>query len=118
MKPWIHAVVLNDGSEAVDCTQELTDRFLDNDSRDIVVRIECRNKEGNRYPKRDLELEIFRSGKDMNLILSWCNRPDCPLLWQGSHSVWMDSNSGKRCSTPRDGIELESLARRLQAFFV
>ncbi len=113
-------MVLDEGFDLLDDyeVEDLTSSVLDDDSRDVVFRIECRNAEGDRYPERDLELEIFRSGREMNLILSWRNKAEYPLLWQGRHAVWMDSISGKRCSTPKQGLELESLARRLQALIV
>ena len=58
LKPWIHAVVPIDPSAPA---------VLD----DLNVRIECRDPQGERCPERDLELEIYRSGNDINLMLSW-----------------------------------------------
>ncbi len=118
LKPWIHAVVLVDDLEVVDINEHDIDELINTESVDVVLRIECRNVEGGRHPENDIELEVFRSGKDLNLILSWCNHPESPLLWQGRHSVWMDSSTGKRCLAPESGLELESLARRLRALFV
>ena len=74
--------------------------------------------EGERHPENDLDLEIYSSGIDLNLILGWSNQPDLPILWQGQHSVWMDGNTGKRCKTPKDGTCLEALARRLRALLM
>lgn len=105
LKPWKHATVLNKvNSNVLSEFDELID---------LTMRIECRSLEGKRYPENDLELEIYQSGGDLNLMMSWCNQPDKPLLWQGKHSVWMDSQNGRRCKTPNDGFALESLARRL-----
>ncbi len=109
-KPWRHSVV--------DQTQERFEQNVDSHSLDLLLRIECRNSEGQRYPENDIELEIYRSGEDLNLMLGWFNQPDKPMLWQGQHSVWMDSTSGIRCQAPKEGIHLESLARRLRSLFV
>ena len=58
LKPWSHAVVLIDPS-----APEQTD--------DLHVRIECRDGDGQRCSDQDLELEIYRSGDEINLMLSW-----------------------------------------------
>ena len=118
MKPWLHAVVLANDLEIGEINDQSIDELFNTESVDVVVRIECRSVEGSRHPENDIELEVFRSGKDLNLILSWCDRPESPLLWQGRHSVWMDPNTGKRCSAPQSGPTIESLARRLRALFV
>ena len=98
-KPYLHAVL-----SAEDATPE-----------DYQARIECRNGEGERMRALDLELEIYRSGVELNLTLAWADQPDRPMLWHGQHPVWMDGESGKRCSAPADGATLEALARRLRA---
>ena len=102
LKPFSHAVVPLDPavSPALD---------------DLTVRIECRAADGVRHPERDLELEIYRSGDDINLMLSWWEQPDRPLLWHGRHPVWMDGESGQRCAAPRDAAPLEALGRRLRS---
>jgi hypothetical protein len=84
-------------------------------SLDLCLRLEARTPEGERVPAEDLELEIYRSGEDLNLTLAWCQGEDHPLLWQGSHPVWMDGATGLRCSCPPRGEPLEALARRLRA---
>ncbi len=84
---------------------------------ELLMHIYCRTAEGVRVPSGDLELEIFTSGNDLNLILSWLEKPNSPILWHGKHSVWMDCNDGKKCDAPSDGEVLESLARRLRAIF-
>ncbi len=109
MKPWKHAVICENF--------KVHDNFNSHDPIELNIRIECRNLEGERYPANDLELEIFRSGKELNLMVGWCNKLDRPMLWQGQHSVWMDSNNGQRCETPKDGVALEALARRLRTLF-
>jgi hypothetical protein len=38
-----------------------------------------------------------------------------PLLWHGSHAVWMQAGSGERCERPIDGAPLEALCRRVRA---
>jgi hypothetical protein len=68
-----------------------------------------------RLPADDLELELYRSGAQLNLTLAWAADPARPMLWHGSHPVWMDGASGQRCERPRDGLPLEALARRLRA---
>jgi hypothetical protein len=82
---------------------------------DCCLRLEVRRPGGERWPDEDLELEIYRSGGALNLTLAWCHDPVRPLLWHGSHPVWMDAESGLRCDRPADGAPLEALARRLRA---
>ena len=102
LKPWSHAVVLIDPSAL---------ERLD----DLHVRIETRDGDGRRHPEHDLELEIYRSGEEINLMLSWWDQPDRPMLWHGRHPVWMDGESGQRCAAPQDAAPLEALGRRLRA---
>jgi len=85
------------------------------ESLDLCLRLEVRTPEGERLQAEDLELEIYRSGDELNLTLAWCHREDQPLLWQGSHPVWMDGATGLRSSCPPQGGPLEALARRLRA---
>ena len=101
-KPWSHAVVLVDP----DAAPELDD---------LHVRIECRDGEGQRQTDLDLELEVYRSGAEINLMLSWWDQPDRPLLWHGRHPVWMTGDSGERCSAPADAAPMEALGRRLRS---
>ncbi|MEA5390542.1 hypothetical protein VB738_04615 [Cyanobium gracile UHCC 0139] len=84
-------------------------------SLDLCLRLEARSPEGERVPAEDLELEIYRSGGELNLTLAWRQGEDHPLLWHGSHPVWMDGATGLRSSCPADGAPLEALARRLRA---
>ena len=98
-KPWLHAVVSTEGA-----TPE-----------DYCGRIECRDSDGLRYETNDLELELYRSGNDLNLTLSWVDQPSRPILWHGQHPVWMNGETGERCAAPGDGAALEALARRLRA---
>ena len=102
LKPWNHAVVLIDpsASEEID---------------DLHVRIECRDAEGQRQTDLDLELEVYRSGTEINLMLGWWDQPDRPLLWHGRHPVWMNGESGERCSAPTDATSMEALGRRLRS---
>ena len=102
LKPLSHAVVPQDPAAS-------------SDHDDLIVRIECRAADGVRQPERDLELEIYRSGDDINLMLSWWDQPDRPLLWHGRHPVWMDGSSGQRCAAPQDAAPLEALGRRLRS---
>ena len=109
MQPWKHAVV--------NLNREVNKVINFEEPIELVLRIECRNAEGERYPDNDLELEIYRSGMDLNLMLGWCNQLDKPILWHGNHSVWMNGNTGSRCKAPEDFHCFECLARRLRALF-
>jgi hypothetical protein len=109
MKPWKHAVICENF--------EPTQIFQLDQQMELIMKIKCRNLEGERIPENDLDLEIFRSGNQLNLMLCWSNKSDSPILWQGSHSVWMNGENGLRCKSPKDGISLESLARRLRHIF-
>lgn len=101
-KPFHHAVLSAD-----DATPD-----------DYCGRIECRDGDGQRLVELDLELELYRSGMDLNLTLAWVDQPARPILWHGQHPVWMDGETGQRCSAPADGAPLEALARRLRALLV
>ena len=82
---------------------------------DCCLRLEARLPDGQRLPEADLELEIYRSGEALHLNLAWCEDQARPLLWHGSHPVWMEADTGLRCERPADGAPLEALARRLRA---
>lgn len=105
LKPWRHAVRFKGDSPS---DTELCS--------DCELLIEARDAEGVRVPERDLELEIYRSGEDLNLMLSVVSDEAAPLLWHGSHPVWMQATSGERCERPADGAPLEALCRRLRAW--
>ena len=111
-KPLRHAVVLLDD---VDPHQPIALADLLERGDDLRLRLECRNQDGVRWADQDLELELYRSGDDLNLMVGWWDQPDRPLLWQGQHPVWMDGNTGQRCSAPQDAAPLEALTRRLRA---
>jgi hypothetical protein len=85
---------------------------------DCTVRFEVREPSGERRPERDLELEIYRSGSELNLMLCRVANEHTPLLWHGSHPVWMQAASGERCQRPVDGAPLEALCRRIRALLV
>jgi hypothetical protein len=97
-KPLRHGVVLTSSAEDEDCS----------------LRLEARSAHGERLAEEDLELEMYRSGGDLHLTLAWCADEQRPMLWQGGHPLWMDSE-GRRCERPLDGLPLEALARRLRA---
>ena len=105
MKPYVHSVSLEN---------ELNDA---NDLEDLIFKIQCRNIDGEREESMDIELEVYKSGKEVNMTLSWKSQIDRPMLWQGKHAVWMDGSSGMQCETPSYGKSLESLARRLRTVF-
>ncbi|TVS06228.1 MAG: hypothetical protein EA413_04905 [Cyanobium sp. PLM2.Bin73] len=83
--------------------------------QECCLLLEARDPAGQRLPADDLELELYPSGADLHLTLAWCTDPDRPLLWHGSHPVWMEAATGQRCERPEQGPPLESLARRLRA---
>ncbi len=85
---------------------------------DCCLQLEVRAADGRRLREQDLELELFQSGQDLNLTISWCVDEGRPLLWQGSHSVWMNGQTGERCSRPEEGAALEALARRLRSLLI
>lgn len=87
-------------------------------SLDFCLQLEVRTADGQRLREQDLDLDVFQSGQDFNLTISWCVDQGRPLLWQGSHSVWMNGQTGERCSRPEEGIALESLARRLRSLLM
>ena len=109
MKPWKHSVLLSTGSKEADLSQ--------GNFSELILLIESRDANGERYKEKDLDLEIFRSGSELNITLSWHCFPLKPILWQGKHSLWMDANTGKRSSIPKDGEQLEALARRIRSRF-
>ncbi|MEB3168940.1 MAG: hypothetical protein VKK97_09445 [Synechococcaceae cyanobacterium] len=90
----------------------------DADALDCRLRLEARGPDGGRLPMEDLDLEIFPSGADLHFTLAWCWADDRPLLWQGSHPVWMDGMTGERCGRPSQADSLEGLARRLRILLV
>ncbi len=105
MKPYVHSVSLEN---------ELNDV---NDLEDLIFKIQCRNIDGEREESMDIELEVYKSGNEVNMTLSWKSLIDRPMLWQGKHAVWMDSSSGVQCEIPSYGKPFESLARRLRTVF-
>ena len=109
MKPFKHSVVSNS-----DLVEKLP---IEDQFDDFILRLECRTSEGSRSTENDLDLEIYKSGKDTNLILSWTNRNENIYLWQGAHSIWIDSLTGKRIDSPIGSNNVESLARRVRALF-
>ena len=109
LKPWKYAVI---GIGSINNVS-----FPSEENIELIIRIECRDRSGKRHPENDLELEIYRSGVDVNLMLGWCNQIARPILWQGQYSFWMDGHNGKRCPAPNDCANMEAFARRLRALF-
>ena len=105
LKPYVHSVSL---------VNQLDDA---NDLEDLIFKIQCRNIEGEREESMDIELEVYKSGNEVNMTLSWKSLIDRPILWQGKHALWMDGSSGVQCEIPTDGKLFESLARRLRNIF-
>ena len=105
MKPYVHSVFLE---------KELND---DTALDDLIFKIQSRNIDCHREKSMDIELEVYKSGNEVNMTISWKSLIDRPILWQGKHAVWMDSSSGVQCETPSYGKLFESLARRLRTVF-
>ena len=104
-KPFVHSVVKINGEY----------EFEDEDI-DLTVNILCRDKEGKRLEIYDLELELFKSNKELVLVISKLNFPDEPILWCGVKTLWMDSNNGQKCNSPKYSARLENLANRIKSF--
>ena len=104
-KPFVHSVVKINGEYAIE-----------EEDIDLTVNILCRDKEGKRLEIYDLELELFKSNKELVLVVSKLNFPDEPILWCGVKTLWMDSNNGKKCNAPKYSSRLENLANRIKSF--
>ena len=105
MKPYVHSVSLENQLDE--------NNVLD----DLIFKIQRRDTDGEREDLMDIEVEVYKSGNEVNMTISWKSLIDRPILWQGKHAVWMDSSSGVQCETPSDGKFFESLARRLKTIF-
>jgi len=103
-KPFVHSVVKING----ECEIE--------EDIDLTVNILCRDKEGKRLEIYDLELELFKSNKELVLVISKLNFPDEPILWCGDKTLWMNSNNGKKCNSPEYSTRFENLANRIKSF--
>lgn len=107
LKPWCHALRFSgEAPNPID------------DYSDCCLLIEARDTDGQRQPERDFELEIYRSGTELNLMLTRVVDEQAPMLWHGSHPVWMQASSGERCDRPVDGAPLEAFCRRVRALLV
>ena len=105
-KPYIHSVVKISGEH---------DNSI-NDDLDITLNVLCRDSEGNRIERDDLEIELFNSKNELIIIISKLNYPNEPILWSGNKNLWMDSKSGKRCEPPNYNFRIENLATRIKKF--
>jgi len=103
-KPFLHSVVKINGEYEFE------------EDIDLMVNILCRDKEGKRLEIYDLELELFKSNKELVLVISKLNFPDEPILWCGVKTFWMNSNNGKKCNSPKYSDRLENLANRIKSF--
>ena len=104
-KPFVHSVVKING-----------EYDIEEEDIDLTVNILCRDKEGKRLEIYDLELELFKSNKELVLVISKLNFPDEPILWSGVKTLWMYSNNGKKCNPPKYSARLENLANRIKSF--
>ena len=105
-KPYIHSVVKISGEY---------DTFK-NDHLDITLNILCRDSEGRRIDRYDLEIEIFNTKNELVLIVSKLNYQNEPILWSGNKNLWMDSKTGKKCEPPSYNFRIENLATRIKQF--
>ena len=105
-KPYVHSVVKISGE---------FDMYKDDDL-DITLNVLCRDSEGNRIERDDLEIEIFNSKNELVVIISKLNYPNEPILWSGNKNLWMDSKSGKKCEPPNYNFRIENLATRIKRF--
>ena len=105
IKPFVHSVSLENQLD--------DEKYLD----ELIFKIQCRNIDGEREESLDIELEVYKSGDELNMTLSWKSLSNRPILWQGKHAIWMDSSSGLQCETPSYGKQFESLARKLKTVF-
>jgi len=103
-KPFLHSVLRVNGR-----AEEIEDDI------DLQLNVICRNKEGKRVEMYDVELEIFRSNKDLVIVISKLNYPNEPILWCGVKTLWMNSNNGKKCTPPEYSSRLENLANRIKS---
>ena len=104
-KPFLHSVVKINGEYEGD-----------NEDIDLTVNILCRDNKGKRLDIYDLELELFRSNRELILVISKLNFPDEPILWSGVKTIWMNSNNGKKRSAPKYSFRLENLASKIKNF--
>jgi len=105
-KPYIHSVVKISGESEI----------LKDDDLDITLNVLCRDSEGNRIERDDLEIEIFSSKNELVLLVSKLNYPNEPILWSGNKNLWMNSKSGKKCEPPNYNFRIENLATRIKRF--
>ena len=104
-KPFLHSVVKINGEYETN-----------NEDIDLTLNILCRDIEGKRIEIYDLELELFRSNGELVLVISKLNFSDEPILWSGVKTIWMNSNNGKKCNSPKYSARLENLANRIKSF--
>ena len=104
-KPFVHSVVKMSGEYEIE-----------EEDIDLTVNILCRVKEGKRLEIYALELELFKSNKELVLVISKLHFPDEPILWCGVKTLWMNSNNGKKCNPPKYSARLENLANRIKSF--
>ena len=65
LKPWKYSVVY-DNAKSLDLEKPV-------DTLELIFRIECRGLDGERINENDLEVEIYLSGNELNLILAYIN---------------------------------------------
>ena len=78
MKPYVHSVFLENQLD--------DDNVLD----DLIFKIQRRNTNGERDDSMEIELEVYKSGNEVNMTISWKSLIDRPILWQGKHACCLD----------------------------
>ncbi len=104
-KPFIHSVVKVNGEYNFEIVEF-----------DLTLNVLCRDVDGRRLDRYDLELELYRSNNELVLVLAKLNYPEEPILWSGAKILWMDSKTGKKCNPPNYSFKLENFASRIRAF--
>ena len=61
--------------------------------------------------------EIYKSNKELIIVVTKLNSPDEPILWSGPKNLWMDGKTGKKCNAPNYGSKLENVASRVKRIF-
>ena len=105
-KPFLHSVLEISGQHDESKIGDL----------DVTLNILCRDTDGNRLERYDLEIEMFYSKKELVLVIAKLHYPNEPILWSGNKNLWIDSKTGKKCESPQYSFRLENLAMRIKSF--
>tara|TARA_Y100000589_G_scaffold180182_1_gene170546 strand:- start:1696 stop:2082 length:387 start_codon:yes stop_codon:yes gene_type:complete len=106
-KPFKHSVVKINGFGEIE-----------SEDFDLTVNILCRDIDGRRFDIDDLELEVFKSNKELVFVVSKLNFPNDPMLWSGNKNLWMNSKTGKKCVPPYYSCKLENLTNKIRNLLI